>query len=46
MWTWTFWEQLSQDIRYGLRTMAANPLFSAMAVLSLALGIGREHRYL
>src|SRR5260370_13272011 len=40
MWTWTFWEQLAQDIRYGLRTMAANPLFAAMAALSLALGIG------
>ena len=40
MWTWTFWEQLVQDIRYGLRTMAANPLFTAMAALSLALGIG------
>src|SRR5262249_8666507 len=40
MWTWTFLEQLTQDIRYGLRTMAANPLFTAMAALSLALGIG------
>ncbi len=40
MWTWTFWEQLQQDVRYGLRAMAANPLFTAMAVLSLALGIG------
>jgi predicted permease len=40
MWTWTFLEQLKQDIRYGLRTMAANPLFTAMATLSLALGIG------
>ena len=40
MWTWVFWEQLTQDIRYGLRTMAANPLFTAMATLSLALGIG------
>ncbi len=40
MWTWTFWEQFAQDIRYGLRAMAANPLFTAMAALSLALGIG------
>ncbi len=40
MWTWNFWEQLQQDVRYGLRAMAANPLFTAMAVLSLALGIG------
>src|SRR5436189_415622 len=40
MWTWNFLEQLSQDIRYGLRMMAANPLFTAMAALSLALGIG------
>jgi macrolide transport system ATP-binding/permease protein len=40
VWTWAFAEQLVQDIRYGLRTIAANRTFSAMAVLSLALGIG------
>ncbi len=40
MWTFIFWEQLAQDIRYGLRAMAANKLFTAMAVVSLALGIG------
>jgi len=40
VWTWTFWEQLGQDVRYGLRAMVANKLFTAMAVLSLALGIG------
>ncbi|HZL55927.1 MAG TPA: ADOP family duplicated permease, partial [Bryobacteraceae bacterium] len=40
MWTWTFWEQFAQDLRYGIRSMSANKLFTAMAVLSLALGIG------
>ncbi len=40
MWTFILWEQLRQDIRYGIRAMAANKLFTAMAVLSLALGIG------
>jgi predicted permease len=39
-WTWTHLEQLLQDCRYGLRTMAANKTFSLLAILSLALGIG------
>jgi macrolide transport system ATP-binding/permease protein len=39
-WTWTWWEQLAQDLRYALRTMSANKSFSALAILSLALGIG------
>jgi len=39
-WTWIWCEQLAQDIRYGLRMIAANKTFSAMAILSLGLGIG------
>src|SRR3954469_15366329 len=40
IWMTRFLSELGQDIRYGLRTMAANKPFSALAVLSLALGIG------
>jgi predicted permease len=39
-WGWTLVEQLGQDLRYAFRTMAANRLFTALATLSLALGIG------
>jgi hypothetical protein len=33
-------EELSQNVRYGVRTLARNPGFAAMAVLALAVGIG------
>jgi macrolide transport system ATP-binding/permease protein len=39
-WGWTVWEQLGQDLRYAFRTMAADRLFSLLAIVSLALGIG------
>ena len=33
-------EVLARDVRYGLRSLRRHPAFSAMAVLSLAIGIG------
>ncbi len=40
VWGWVLIEQLGQDLRYAFRTMAANRLFTVLAVLLLALGIG------
>jgi hypothetical protein len=40
IWMTRFLSELYQDVRYGVRTMIANKAFSALAVLSLALGIG------
>src|ERR1700761_4219877 len=40
IWMWASLQRLSQDVRYGWRTLRSNLLFTCMAVLSLALGIG------
>ena len=39
-WTWLWLERLGQDLRYARRSMFHNKAFTALAVLSLALGIG------
>src|SRR5262245_4921536 len=40
VWQWPRLETLFQDLRFGVRMLLKNKSFTAVAILSLALGIG------
>ncbi len=39
-WTWTSLESLLRDLSYSIRALARTPVFAAIAILVMALGIG------
>jgi hypothetical protein len=40
VWRWASVEELLADVRYGLRALRHNPMFTAVALLTIAIGIG------
>lgn len=40
VWAWLPVEDFLSDVRYGLRTLCNNPLFTVVALLTMAIGIG------
>jgi predicted permease len=40
LWNWTFVEQLAQDTKYAMRSLRRSPGFAAVAILTIAVGIG------
>jgi predicted permease len=40
VWRWTSVEDFFSDVRYGLRMLRHNPVFTAVGLLTIAIGIG------
>src|ERR1700719_3856328 len=40
VWRWPSVEELLADVRYGLRALRHNPMFTAVGLLTIAIGIG------